>query len=616
MSEGAAARHERVRAFLDRGAPWEACDAFRDGGGPALRDPGWLFLGALAHARAGAVSEAHALLDRAQQAAQDAPAELRTDILALRGRLFKDALREAAAGPEADALARRARDEYRAAYDVSAAAFPAINAATLSLLLGERDRAHALATGVEAALAESRAPLAGWDLLTAAEAALVRGDDRLAAARYAAAWREARDDAGRIASARRQLALLARVLPAAHAMLAVLRPPDVVAFAGHMIDAPGRAEPRFPPSLESAVSAVLREHASRWHAPIVFASAACGADLLMLEAALAAGAEVNVVLPFARDEFVRTSVAPAGAGWVERFDAALARAARVLLATPEAYLGDDALYAYAAQLVEGLAVLRAAQLETQARLLAVLEPGTAEHPGGTLEAVRRWQGNGGAADVVDLRALRAAEAPASAVADTRPAPPPDAPRTDARRTQKAMLFADVAGYSRLDDAQVPRFQRLFWDAAAAQLDDTQRPALLANTWGDGLFVVFASPAEAAAFAVGLRDRMRAIAWAREGLPASTAIRIALHAAPVFSGHDPVLRRENYFGAGVTRAARIEPVTPPGLIYASEAFAAVLSATARGWRPEYVGTLHLAKQYGESRLYRLEAGACLDPGTSL
>ena len=74
---------------------------------------------------------------------------------------------------------------------------------------------------------------------------------------------------------------------------------------------------------------------------------------------------------------------------------------------------------------------------------------------------------------------------------------------------------------------------------------------------------------------------------------------------MFSGHDPVLGRENYFGAGVTRAARIEPVTPPGLVYASEAFAATLAAQGRQWSLEYVGTLKLAKQYGESRLYRLE-----------
>ena len=45
------------------------------------------------------------------------------------------------------------------------------------------------------------------------------------------------------------------------------------------------------------------------HLPIVYTSAACGADLIFIETALDLGAEVNVVLPFDRDDFVRTSVA-------------------------------------------------------------------------------------------------------------------------------------------------------------------------------------------------------------------------------------------------------------------------------------------------------------------
>jgi len=48
------------------------------------------------------------------------------------------------------------------------------------------------------------------------------------------------------------------------------------------------------------------------------------------------------------------------------------------------------------------------------------------------------------------------------------------------------------------------------------------------------------------------------------------------------------------------------VTPPGMIYASEAFAATLAATGqRGFALEYIGKLALAKGYGESRIYRVE-----------
>ncbi len=46
--------------------------------------------------------------------------------------------------------------------------------------------------------------------------------------------------------------------------------------------------------------------------------------------------------------------------------------------------------------------------------------------------------------------------------------------------------------------------------------------------------------------------------------------------------------------------------PPGLVYASEAFAATLASDAApGFVSEYVGTLMLAKHYGELPVYRLE-----------
>jgi adenylate cyclase len=68
----------------------------------------------------------------------------------------------------------------------------------------------------------------------------------------------------------------------------------------------------------------------------------------------------------------------------------------------------------------------------------------------------------------------------------------------------------------------------------------------------------------------------------------------------------VMRREDYFGSSVTRTARIEPVTQPGTIYASEAFAATLAAAGdNAFALEYVGRLPLAKAYGESTIYRLD-----------
>jgi class 3 adenylate cyclase len=94
------------------------------------------------------------------------------------------------------------------------------------------------------------------------------------------------------------------------------------------------------------------------------------------------------------------------------------------------------------------------------------------------------------------------------------------------------------------------------------------------------------------------------------VPAHVDLRTGLHAGPVFEVIDPLTGRPNLYGAHVNRAARIEPITVPGEIYASEQFVALLlseTAARRGaepWEIEYVGTLSLAKAYGAQKLYHL------------
>lgn len=169
-----------------------------------------------------------------------------------------------------------------------------------------------------------------------------------------------------------------------------------------------------------------------------------------------------------------------------------------------------------------------------------------------------------------------------------------------------MMFADFAGFSRVQDTFAPRFHEYFLKIAAAQIADADAKPLDAKTWGDGLYVVFDAADQAAEFALGFLERTLDIDWTAAGLPSSSRIRIALHAGPVFRGFDPVMERDDFFGSSVTRAARIEPVTQPGNVYASEAFAATLASSSQhGFALEYVGRLPLAKGYGESTLYRLD-----------
>jgi len=136
--------------------------------------------------------------------------------------------------------------------------------------------------------------------------------------------------------------------------------------------------------------------------------------------------------------------------------------------------------------------------------------------------------------------------------------------------------------------------------------------LMKNTWGDGLFFVFSSVAEAGLFAIELRDRVRSTDWSKKGLPEELNLRIALHAGPIYPCTDPVTGRPNYVGPHVSRAARIEPITPIGQIYASQSFAALIAAEGvRKIRCEYVGQTSMAKKYGTFPTYVVLRQGTLD-----
>ena len=49
---------------------------------------------------------------------------------------------------------------------------------------------------------------------------------------------------------------------------------------------------------------------------IAYGQLACGADILIAEAMLARGGELHVVLPFAEEDFIKTSVAVGGPEWI------------------------------------------------------------------------------------------------------------------------------------------------------------------------------------------------------------------------------------------------------------------------------------------------------------
>ena len=105
-------------------------------------------------------------------------------------------------------------------------------------------------------------------------------------------------------------------------------PLKVVLFSGHMIDAPGREKPRFPPDKEpvaaNAITAALSE-LDVGACDLCICSVACGGDLLFAESALARGAWLELYIPFEEPTFLEKSVDFADRDWRARFFAAKTR---------------------------------------------------------------------------------------------------------------------------------------------------------------------------------------------------------------------------------------------------------------------------------------------------
>jgi class 3 adenylate cyclase len=172
-----------------------------------------------------------------------------------------------------------------------------------------------------------------------------------------------------------------------------------------------------------------------------------------------------------------------------------------------------------------------------------------------------------------------------------------------------ILFADVVGFSDMSDAQVVRFYYEFLGGVARLLALTKYPPLVRNTWGDGLYLIFPRVRDAGLFALELCAMTSETDWAGVDLPADLKIRVGLHAGPLFDFSDRVTGQLTLGGKHVMRAARIEPVTPPGMVYATQEFAALAAAYGvTEFVCEPVGRVRLAKKAGVMPLFAVRSGS--------
>lgn len=597
-----------ARAFIEVGAPLLGLEVAVEGLESFPRHVGLRQVRGLALARSGSTEEANTELE-----ALRAEGSLDDQTLGVLARTHKDLALAAPAGDSRCAHLAAALRHYADAYASSRSYWTGVNVATLAALSGDPEQSIAVAREVMANCRSTltRLPAADpdryWVLATLGEAALCLGDLPQAADWYGQAAQHGRHRFGDLNSTRRHARLLLEQHGRDVAFVDAWLPlPKVVIFSGHMMDRVDRPRPRFPETLEATVSKAIRDWLSACNGLIGFSSAACGADLLFLEAVNSLGGETHVVLPCHQDEFVTDSVDIGATGeWRRRFDAQLA-CSRVVYASSSRPLDGGLGYDYANHIIHGLGQLRAKELETGLAALTVWDGQPGDGRGGTSSAVRHWQRHGIPVHQVRLDGSGhagphgLAAVPLEAPAEVQVAALPAGEIDDA---VMALLFADAVGFSQLNDAEVP----LFVDSClglVAQLIDTDPVSIpVRETWGDGLFLAFTSVRAAGVFALALRDAMVSTDWTARGFVRPLTMRFALHAGPVHLTTDPITGLPKCCGTHVSRAARLEPKTPSGQVYASEAFAALAAVdNVTEFRCDYVKQLDWAKRYGTFPAY--------------
>lgn len=497
---------------------------------------------------------------------------------------------------------KKAAQHYETVYRRSQSPFPGINAAVLHEFSGDSVRACELAAQVvtETSRANPKSDDEAYQLAADRAAAnLLLGDldGAQIAIEHAAALA---GNVTAVASTRRQLMQICDHKGIDRAIASALRNRAVVHYTGHMI-APEGMPGRFPARAEARVAEHIQAELANRNVGYGYGSLACGADTLIVEALLDRGGDASVVLPFETESFRRQSVANGGAQWLERFDRCIKRVA-VAHATDGDDVGDAEVFAYASRLAMGLAIVRAEQLCSEVFQLAVWDGRDSGRQAGTFADIQAWRSHGQKTVTIDSEGNLPANGPAAQSQQ-------QAVRRLPQRKVRAIMFGDFHGFSRLNDRQMLTFYQHVIGRLAAILDKYAGDIVTRNTWGDGLFLVFSDLAAAARCALELQSEVADLDLPALELPPTLGLRLGLDAGAVFEIRDPILKSPGFTGSHIMRTARLEPSTPPGEVYVTEAFAALVTLLEpRDLTCEYVGLMKTPKNYGRLRTYLLRRRA--------
>lgn len=537
-------------------------------------------------------------------------------ILSLYGRCFKDLAEAHRNAPAArEKYLEQAFDKYLESFKNSlrTSYYTGINAAAVALLRSKRHQAQDLAKEVIDLCSKEEENY--WVQATLGEAYVINEQWDKASENYAAAI-ECGGDQSQIWSTRRQFRLLARQHSDHHGNSSALlgteageidslfKIPNVIVLLCNIA-----SDYSVSKCLDlDKVTTVVEQKLVQSNAGFVYLSAFPGVDLLCAQAVLrqqvTSKVELYIVLPCPQDMFRKQCVASVEHGsWLHSFDTVVNKATDVVIANDLTTDGMTPInYQYCSYLLAGLAGNKARIVGTDLKRMFCPQPMVSKERRFADPWVVKKYWKRGSFETFSLPLV--AQKHQAPTEDTL-TPLVSGKKYSLRRTGppqviKAILFADVKGYSKLQEHEVFYFVKHVFGQVAELIrfvDKDMRP-IVKNTWGDAFYFVFDTVDGGGKFALLMRDLFNNAQWAKKNLPSTLAIRISMHAAPVFPCVDAVLEEANYTGVHTSRGARIEPITVPGSVYCSRAFACLTTAmNVSDFDCPFIGNVPLAKGYG-------------------
>lgn len=489
------------------------------------------------------------------------------------GGIYKELFRQT----QSQKYALLSRDAYLNNFVITHNHYTGINAATMSAIAGKFQRGREIAQEVLAVLPESSSDF--WELATKAEAKLLNKDPRTAADLYFKAHKLAGSDWGKINIVYNQLWMLNHYMLVPGEILKAFSPPNVAVLIGHMIDHPDRTVPRFPAQYAQTVKDTLTGIVKSLNVRIGYTSLACGSDTLFAEVIQESGGELNLFLPFKKDDFLDTSVRFAGEEWVRRFEK-VTEENLIHYLTHESYLGNDDLFSFHGRVLLGLAILRGRMLHAEPYLITVLsEWDRALKEGGTRDLMKLWPFPSRVQNIDPSKFLTTSTTQPEKPSAAHPIAQPD----------RRVLYMTAISFQGSIFNEAHRLAKKMEGELAQEM-------IALDLEGETVFAGFNSSYRAISFCKNLITEI-------ERKSPQTKYKVGLHVSPV------VVRqledKKTMTGTHTEILKGIFALATPGTIYASEPFAASLVLDSGSYSFIHTGTVQLNEPLGAQNLYRVD-----------